>query len=150
MQVSIPTHKRYLLKDCDNWTYYSVATKYSNAKKYGFRAAVAVVTGSGIKDITVEVIKDSVKMCGRQKIGSFIVGTCTYIASPALALVTNFTKIVKTAKTAHACVAYIAEILEDTSNFVWLPLDLAIFGQPVPMSKDGKFNLMVDSLDFLE
>ena len=149
MQLALPDHKRYILHDWNESKYHEIANKYSKAKKYGFRAAVATVTGSGVKDITVEFIKGSVRKWGRQKIGIFIAGSYAYVTSLMIPLITNSTKLIKGAKTVHTCIAYTVECFEDSANLVWLPLDLAIFGQPIPIGDSGRFNLLGDDLDFL-
>jgi hypothetical protein len=49
-------------------------------------------------------------------------------------------------------VSYVAEAGEDMSNLSFLPVDMLIFGQPIPIDKKGRFDLLGDSdpLEFFE
>ena len=53
----------------------------------------------------------------------------------SITIITNSTKIVKVSKRVHTTVSYLAEAGEDMSNVSFFPLDMLIFGQPIPIDK---------------
>lgn len=67
--------------------------------------------------------------------------SCTYFATPAVSFITNSTKLVRGAKIAHTTIACAAEYIEDSANLAYLPFDIILFGQPVPIGKEGRFNV---------
>jgi len=100
-----------------------------------------------VKDVVIEISKGVVRKWGRKKIGILIVSCCTYIATPAVAFITNSTKLIKGAKTAHTAIACTAESIEDSANLAYLPFDIILFGQPIPIGEDGRFNVFGNDLD---
>ena len=46
-------------------------------------------------------------------------------------MIPNATKAVRAAKTAHTAIVWIYEYIEDAANFVYLSIDLVLFGQPI-------------------
>jgi hypothetical protein len=54
-----------------------------------------------------------------------------------------------TAKRVHSAISYCAECAEDFSNLAFLPIDLALFGQPIPIGDNNRFILFGNDTDFL-
>ena len=147
MELSKPPHNKFIFQGLDEKTYTKYVGTYSKCKKYGFRGISAFVAGTGVKDALFEVTKQSVKRYGRQKIGVFIMGSCGYIIGPAVTLITKSKKVVKVAQITHSCVAFAAECVEDCANLAYIPFDLALFGQPVPIGDDNRFDLFGNGFD---
>lgn len=55
---------------------------------------------------------------------------------------TNPTQIVNGAKRVHGIAAWCFECAEDSTNLAFLPMDMAIFGQPIPIGAGDRFNLL--------
>jgi hypothetical protein len=70
-----------------------------------------------------------------------------YIACCCL---TNATKIGNVAKSVHSCAAFCFECVEDSTNLAFLPIDLALFGQPISVGANNHFNLFGNHSDFLD
>ena len=75
----------------------------------GYRDIVAWSSSVGCKDkdVVVEIIKVSVRKWGH--VGLFIVSFCTYVATLTVPMITNITRIVRAATTAHTTIACAAE-----------------------------------------
>lgn len=61
-----------------------------------------------------------------------VIGAATYVCAPAVTLITNATRVIKSCKVIYTSVGYVMEASEDASHIPFLPLDLALFGQPIP------------------
>lgn len=48
---------------------------------------------------------------------------------------------VRAAKTAHTTIACAAEYIEDAANLAYLPIDLVLFGQPISIGSEERFNI---------
>lgn len=136
-----PPHNRYALNHLDNSQYRNYANKYRIAKLAGIQNVQAWATGAGVGTILVDASK-GVLNGSKRKIGAVIIGTCIYIATPTVVFVTNSTKVLKAAKFCHITVAYVKESADDVSNLCWLPLDMALFGQPIPLGEPDRWDLM--------
>lgn len=150
MQINKPSYNKYLLKNISEEDYKKICKKYSSTKRRVFRTCVALITGNGLIEISSEVIRDQVGVYGRQRIATFVVLGLTYIGTPFVSLITNSTRIVETAKIFHSAIAWCGEAIEDSSNLCYLPLDLVVFGQPIPMGKQNRFNFLTNHTDFLD
>lgn len=142
MSLIKPKHNKYLLHKLNKGKYFSLANKYWCVKKYGWRTTVGIVTENGVVEISKELINGSIKRCGKQKIGTAIILFWGYALTPISIFVTNSTKILKVCNVTHSILSSGAEILEDSVNLVWLPLDIICFGQLIPMGENNRFNLM--------
>ena len=149
MQLIKPSHRRYALHNVTNELYISYATSYSCAKRYGMRGIYAWSTGTGLWGVAREAAKGTVLQYGKRKLAIVVLGVCGWVSAPAVAVFTNATVIVNTAKRVHCGISYLAECAEDCSNLAFLPIDLAIFGQPIPIGSNNRFVLFDDELDFL-
>jgi hypothetical protein len=140
--ISRPLHKKYALHSISDQSYIKFVNGYSLAKKIGIRGVWIYISGSGVYSLCVEAVKGEVVKHGRRKLGAAIVSCLTWAGSPIIPLITNSTKIVKAANATHTIIAFVAESCEDCTNVMWLPLDLALVGQPIGMGNAGRFNLM--------
>lgn len=140
--LSRPLHRKYALRSVDDETYIKFVNGYSLAKKLGVRGVWIYISGSGVSELCIEALKGSVRQWGRQRIATSICASATWIATPVVPLITNSTKIIRIANVTHTCIAAVAEFSEDCTSLAWLPLDMLICGQPIPMGKAGRFNLM--------
>lgn len=147
MQINKPSHRKYLLRDLDEVSYSELAIKYSKAKRYGYRASVAVLTGSGYKDVAIELSKGTLRKWGREGLAFLGTSVLTWAGTPFLPLITNSTKIVKTATAVHTGISYAGQCLENSGNVGFLLPDMIFFGQPIPIGENGRFNIMSNITD---
>ena len=84
------------------------------------------------------------------KLAALFVNADAYIISPALIVLTNVSKVVRIPKSIHGSALFVFECIKDSSNLAFLPIDLAIFKQPIPVGFSNRFNLFnkTDFLDF--
>jgi hypothetical protein len=136
-----PSHTKYLLSNCDQEQYQRIFKKYQDAKRYGIRAVIGYVTGAEIYQIIGEVSRGILITWGRRKIAALATVGITWVGGPVVMCFTNATKAVRFAKGIHGVASFTLEVLDDTSNITTLPLDLILFGQPVPMGAPNRFNI---------
>ena len=82
---------------------------------------------------------------GKRRLASIVIGGATYVCAPAVAVITNATRVVKSCKLVYTSVGYVMEAVEDASHVPFLPLDLVLFGQPVP----GRFSSWSNITDII-
>ena len=140
MQITKPPHNRYALSCLDNATYVKYATVYSGCKRWGVRGIYTFLGGTGLLGVAKEVAQGTVVQYGKRRLATVVIGSATYFCAPAVAVITNSTRVVKTCKIVYTSVGYVIEAIEDASHVPFLPLDFALFGQPVPANKDGRFS----------
>jgi hypothetical protein len=140
--ISRPIHKRYALHSISDESYITFVNGYSLAKKTGIRSVWLFVSGSGVYGLCQEVLKKEVQRWGRRKLGSGVVASLCWIGTPIVPLITNSSKIIRIANVTHTAIAFVAETCEDCTNLAWLPIDLALTGQPISVGESGRFNLM--------
>ena len=152
MQVVKPNHNKFILRNLDEGQYSRYAKRYSRCKRYGMRGIYCFLTGTGLIEVVKETSKGTVVQYGKRRLAGVVVSLSAYICAPAITVITNSTKIVKVCKRVHTTVSYVGEAGEDMSNLSFLPLDMLIFGQPIPIDKKGRFDLLGDSdpLEFFE
>lgn len=145
MQVVKPIHNKYVFHALPNQTYAAYVTNYTRAKKYGLRGIYIYVWafGAGVFGICKEAATGTIRMWSREKLGGFIISVSIYCFGPGVRLVTNSTKVLKIANYTHTTVSYVYEIVQDSTNLAYLPIDLVLFGQPIPVGKAGRFNGIV-------
>lgn len=73
-----------------------------------------------------------------------------YVCTPAVVVFTNAIRVIGWARRAHTVSAYVFECMEDTTNLAFLPMDLVLFGQPIPLGDENRFNLLGNSSDFFK
>ena len=149
MQITKPPHNRYALTCLDNATYVKYATVYSDCKRWGVRGIYTFLGGTGLWGVAKEVAQGSVVQYGKRRLATVVIGAATYVCAPAVAVLTNATRVVKSCKVVYTSVGYVMEAVEDASHIPFLPLDLALFGQPVLTNKDGRFSSWSNITDII-
>jgi hypothetical protein len=140
MIIVKPVHKRYAFNNLTSTDYTDLACKYSACKRYGFRGIVAFATGTGTLGVVKSVLKGHLVQYGKRRVvGVFLTGV-TYICAPAIAVLTNATRVVRCCKIVFNVVGWGLEAAEDVGTLVFLPVDLVLFGQPIPTGKSNRFS----------
>lgn len=112
-----------LMGSCSPQTRETWKERYRYAKKYGIRATVAGVSGTGMVGVLQEAAKDGVK----RYIGGILVDTGLTCFSAGLPLLTNPTKVVKYSKACHSvCAASWRAADNIADNFVKLSLSKSL------------------------
>ena len=131
MQITKPIHKRYALNCLDNQTYVKYANAYSGCKRWGVRGIYTFLVGTGVWGVAKEVAHGTVVQYGKRRLATIVIGGATYVCAPAVAVITNATRVVKTCKVVYT-------------------LDLLLFGQPAPANKDGRFSSWSNITDIID
>ena len=97
-----------------------------------------------VTDIGKSIVIDS----GKRKFTAICINAGAYILSPAVVVFTNASKIVTVSKSILSSAAFCFECLEDSTNLAFLPIDLALFGQPILIGAPNHFNLFDNNTDF--
>lgn len=103
----------------------------------------------GVLGVVQDIGKGIVIDYGKRKFAAVCINAGAYILSPAIVVFTNATKIVNILKTVHSTAAFCFECVEDSTNLAFLPIDLLLFGQPIPVGAPNHFNLLGHN-DFLD
>jgi hypothetical protein len=144
-----PGHGKYAFKSLNSTQYLTYAKQYSRAKAGGIRCVYGWASGAGVLGVAQDIGKGIVIDYGKRKFAAVCINAGAYILSPALVVFTNATKIVNISKTVHSTAAFCFECIEDSTNLAFLPIDLVLFGQPIPVGASNRFNLL-DHNDFLD
>ena len=104
----------------------------------------------GVVGIVTDVGKGVVIDYNKRKLAAVCINAGAYILSPAVVVFTNASKIVTISKSVHSSAAFCFECVEDSTNLAFLPIDLALFGQPIPIGAANRFNLFSNHTDFLD
>lgn len=155
MQISTtkftkPPHNKFLLQCLDDIIYSKYANLYAHCKKWGVRGVYAFVTSTGLYGVAKEVAQGTIVQYGKRRLSFVVIGAASYISAPALAVITNATRVVKTCKVIYVGVGYIAEAVEDASQLSFLPLDMVLFGQPIPANQGGRFSSWSNITDLID
>lgn len=150
MKMVKPPHNRYILSCLDNCTYGKYAEVYSGCKRWGVRGIYVFLTGTGLYGVAKEALKGTVVQYGKRRLATVVIGGASYICAPAVAVITNATRVVKSCKVVYTTVGYIAEAVEDASHVPFLPIDLVVFGQPIPANSEGRFSSWSNITDILD
>ena len=108
------------------------------------------MSGAGVLGVVTDVGKGVVIDYGKRKFAAVCINAGAYILSPAVVVFTNASKIVAVSKSIHSSAAFYFECVEDSTNLAFLPIDLALFGQPIPVGASNRFNLFGNNTDFLD
>ena len=149
-RFSRPAHKRYVLHYLNDAAYYKFACGYSLGKRNGIRGIYCWAAGMGILEIVKEVVGGQLVLYGRRKAGMVILGGFTWISGPIVPMVSNATQILNITKKIHTGISFAMECFEDSNNLMLLPIDFALFGQPIPVGEPGRFNLIENSGQLFE
>lgn len=145
-----PSHKKYALRNLNETQYKVYAHQYSRAKAGGIRGIYLWSSGAGVFGIVQDVGKGIVIDYGKRKLAAVCINTGAWLISTAVIVFTNASKIVNFTKSVHSVAAFCFECVEDSTNLAFLPFDLALFGQPIPIGVANRFNLLSDNADFLD
>ena len=140
IMVTKLVHKRYAFHNLTATDYTTYTSKYSAYKRYGFRGIVAFATGTGTFGVVKSVLKGHLVQYGKRRVvGVFLTGV-TYTCAPAIAVLTNATKVLRVCKNVYNVFDWGLKAAEDIGTLVFLPIDLAFFGQPIPTGDDNRFS----------
>jgi len=103
-----------------------------------------------VLDVVKEVAKGTIVQYGKCRLATVVVGRAAYIRAPAVAIITNATRVVRLFKVIYTIIKYVAEAAEDASHILFLPLDFALFGQPVPANREGRFSSWSNIIDIID
>ena len=145
-----PGHRRFAFRDLNATQYKTYAKQYSRAKAGGIRCIYSWVSGASVMGVITDVRKGVIIDYTKRKFASVCISAGAYILSPAVVVFTNASKIVNISKSIHSTAAFCFECVEDASNISFLPIDLALFGQPIPIGSQNRFNLFTNHTDFLD
>jgi hypothetical protein len=140
--LSRPLHRKYALGSVSDETYINFLNGYSIAKKGSVKGVWIYISGSGVAGLCKAALKQEAKRWGYRKIATGALSCLTWAGTPLIPLITNSTKIIRLANMSHTTIAFFAETCEDCTGLAWLPIDLILCGQPVPMGDAGRYNLM--------
>jgi hypothetical protein len=136
-----PGHGRFAFNNLNSTQYKTYARQYSKAKAGGIRCVYAWLSGAGVVGIVTDVGKGIVIDYGKRKLAAVCINAGAYILSTAVVVFTNGSKIGNISKSIHSTAAFCFECVEDSTNLAFLPIDLALFGQPIPIGASNRFNL---------
>jgi len=145
-----PGHRRFAFSNLNSTQYKTYAQQYSKAKAGGIRCVYGWMSGTGVVGIVTDVGKGVVIDYGKRKFAAVCINAGAYILSPAVVVFTNASKIVNVSKSIHSTAAFCFECVEDSTNLAFLPIDMALFGQPIPIGASNRFNLFSNHTDFLD
>ena len=150
MHVVKPPYHHYVLNGLDEHSYTKYATVYSNSKRWGVKGIYVFLGGTGLVGVVKGVAQGTVVQYGKRRLATVVVGACSYVAAPAIAVITNSTRVVKTCKVIYTTIGYVMEACEDASQVTFLPLDLLLFGQTIPANKEGRYSSWSDMKDLID
>jgi hypothetical protein len=116
----------------------------------GSSGSIHVFRGTGLWGVAKEAAKGTIVQYGKRRIATVVIGGASYICAPAVAVITNATRVVKSCKIVYTSVGYVMEAFEDASHVPFLPIDLVLFGQPVPGNKEGRFSSWSNITDIID
>ncbi len=105
--------------------------------------------GTNLLDVVKEIAQDTVVQYGKRRLATVVVGSATYICAPAIAIITNASRVVRSCKVVYTSIGFVLEVIEDASHVPFLPLDLVLFGQLIPATKDGRFSSWTNITDII-
>ena len=145
-----PAHGKFAFRGLNSTQYKIYARQYSRAKAGGIRCVYGWMSGAGVMGVVTDLGKGVVIDYGKRKFAAVCINAGAFVLSPAIVVFTNASKIVKISKSVHSTAAFCFECVEDSTNLAFVPIDLALFGQPIPIGASNRFNLFKDSTDFLD
>ena len=144
-----PTQGKFLFKNLTSTQYREYAKQYSTAKAVGIRSVYAWASGTEVIGIISNIGKGVIIDYSKRKVAALCMNAAVYIASPAVVVFTNSSNIVNISRRVHSIAAFCFECVEDSTNLSFLPIDIALFGQPIPIGSRDRFNLL-NHTDFLD
>ena len=100
MQITPPTHNRYVLNCLDDGTYFKYVSVYLSCKQWNVQRIYSFLGGKGLWGVAKEVTQVHVVQYGKRRLATSVIGgaTYTYICGLAIAIITNVTRVVKLCK----------------------------------------------------
>ena len=146
-----PGHGRFFVfRDLNSTQYKIYARQYSKAKAGGIRCIYAWMSVASVVGIVTDVGKGVIIDYGKRKLAALCINAGAYIFSPAVVVFTNASKFVNVSKSVHSTAAFCFECVEDLTNLAFVPLDVFLFGQLIPIGASNRFNLFSSHTDFLD
>lgn len=145
-----PNHNKFAFANLSPSQYKTYAKQYSKAKAGGIRYVYGWMSVTGVISVITDVSKGIVVDYGKRKFAIVFLNAGAYVLSPAVAIFTNASKLVKILKNLHSTAAFVFECVEDSTNLAFVPLDLILFGQPIPVGTLNRFNLFTNHTDFID
>ena len=145
-----PAHGRFAFRSLNSTQYKIYARQYSKAKAGEIRCIYGWMSGAGVMGIVTDLGKGVVIDYGKRKLAAVCINTGAYILSSAVVVFTNASKIVNISKSVHSTAAFCFECVEDSANLAFVPIDLALFGQPIPIGASNSLNFFGNHTDFLD
>jgi hypothetical protein len=105
---------------------------------------------TGVRGVVTDVGKAIVIDYAKRKFAAVCINAGAYIFSPAVVVFTNGSKFVNISKSIHSNASFCFECVEDSTNLAFLPLDIGLFGQPIPVGAPNRFNLFSNHTHFLD
>jgi len=137
-----PKRGKYLFKDLPRDQYVKYARQYSQAKRIGIQSVYGWLGGLGVLDIIKDVSKGIMFDWTKKKLTSLCTSLAfLYVFSIPTIVFSKSRRAIKWAKLIHSNTGFILECIEDTSNISYLPLDLILFGQVIPVGQSRRFDL---------
>jgi hypothetical protein len=98
MQIVKLPYNHYVLCCLDDNNYTKYADCYSCCKRWGVRSIYTFLGGTGLFGVVKEVAKGTFVEYGKRRLATVVIGGATYICAPAVAIITNATRVVKSCK----------------------------------------------------
>jgi len=149
MLIVKPTCKRYVFHYLNNTQYTNYAQGYSLGKRNGARGIYLWATGMGVWGIVREAATDGVKRYGKKKFATFCLSAGGWALGPVVTLITNSSQIINVTTRLHFIVSFGTGCIEDGGNLLFLPFDMILFGQPIPVGDPDRFNIITNFTNFL-
>lgn len=123
--------------------------RYRYAKKYGFRAGFATITGTGLVTVAKEKASKGVKRHAKRYIGGILIDGGLTCVSARLPLITNATKVVKYSKACHSVCAASWRAAYNVAEVPMILVDYAIFGEYVPSCGETEYDICSKTTDIV-
>ena len=144
-----PAGKNYFSHTLSRKDYNERARTYAAAKRTVICNVYAWATGVGIGTIIKAYIKGEIKSHVRE----YAWNTCTLILeSTAIFLIvpvgissfcTKAKWLVSKAQKVYSIGLAVYEYMEDSTSLLFAPLDVALFGQPIPVREKSHFDFLI-------
>ena len=123
--------------------------RYRYAKKYGFWAGFATITGTGLVTVAKEEASKGVKRHAKRYIGGILIDGGLTCVSAGLPLITNATKVVKYSKACHSVCAASWRAAHNVAEVPMILVDYAIFGEYVPSCGETEYDICSKTTDIV-
>jgi hypothetical protein len=150
MQIGKPPHSKYILANVDETTYKQYVLLYAKSKQFGVKGIYFFLSGSGLYTFLQQSAKGIIFYQGKRRLSIALITVSTYVCAPAVASLTNATRVIKCCQLVYTSVGYVMESFEDASTATFLPLDFIIFGQPIPSNLAGRYSSWSNITDLIK